>query len=336
MPKIISDSSGLGAISTAKNVVAGGVSGAIQQRADQQGGAVQAQENFQNKVSYVAGVIGGQGVYGFTKSKAAQISPYANLTQQAISSPGEVIQMAQTYVDDNGQKQVVPGAIRQVITPNSSYIEVRGKTGETQIVSRKGAGHSGMQQNDVVYQDLMVEGDSLVVAKSKGGGNSTYRIDSGGARVPASVVVASNPNQLLGSPLITPHAAPKQQISVPSYNQAVDSGQFYVEDAKQSGMKNMQVVIEKDRSFLQAQQGDQTYRISPYYAGDARLPNESTKTITVTLDNYSLAPTNSNEEYVPNFEISSMLPSKNLEQVEKRLNKRKMIEEARRKQGILG
>lgn len=129
-------------------------------------------------------------------------SPYQRQTQEAIQTPSEVIQMARTVTDPNGNQQIAPGAIRQVITPNESYIEVQTKGGSTEIVSRKGSGHSKLKSGEVVYQDLSVMNDSLVPVQSKGSQSSTYRLDSGGARIPSHVEVAQDPSSLLSSTLL--------------------------------------------------------------------------------------------------------------------------------------
>ena len=113
-------------------------------------------------------MMGARG-YRFMGATAAAkfASPYQRQTQEAIQTPSEVIQMARTVTDPNGNQQIAPGAIRQVITPNESYIEVQTKGGSTEIVSRKGSGHSKLKSGEVVYQDLSVMIDFLYLFNQK-------------------------------------------------------------------------------------------------------------------------------------------------------------------------
>lgn len=323
----------------AKNTAVGAYQGAVDYNIEQAGGAVNAQQNFQNKAGYAAGLVFGAKAYQGVKNLTSRQSPYANSTQQAISSPAEAIQMAETFIDSQGHKQIAPGAIRQVTTPNESYIEVRGKTGESQIVSRKASGHSGLRENDVVYQDLDVQGDALVVSQPKGVGSSTYRIDSGGARVPSQVEITQNPNTLLGSPVLSSQHRSQQKANAPSYNQAVDSGQFYVEDLQDLNMENVQVVVEKDRSYVQASKNGMVYRVSPNYSGDTQLGSSDSKVINVDIKQNSLTRTDTRSEddkYITSLNINTLVPSKEFSRIQGRLNKRELLEQARRKQGLLG
>ena len=337
-----------------------GFSGAMNYVVDQAGGAVEAQSKYQNTTGYVAGMLFGAKGYQVGKSIAYRFSPIQQQVQKEIYSPSEVIQMAKTTTDDYGNTLIAPGAIRQVITPNESYIEVQTKSGEIQTVSRKGAGHSGLRRGDVVYQDLAVQGDSLVVSAPKGLDSTTYRLDSGGGRVASSIKVESNPNELLGSPRISSQHRAQQLVQVPMYSQSVDSGQFYIDDLRSQGLQNVQVVIEKDRQFVTAQKEGMTYRVSPIFAGDTKLDSNQTVQIPVTVKNNKLVPnstTNSNvavqshvetingiyepvnkadTPYYSSKPVESLMISRQALRAQRGLDKRKALDEVRRKQGLLG
>ncbi|MDQ0273492.1 type IV secretion system protein [Cytobacillus purgationiresistens] len=331
--------------------------------AEQSGGAVQAQQNFQNVAGYSAGMLFGAKAYQGAKSLASRHSPFANQVQNEIKSPSEVIQMAQTVTDDHGNKMIAPGAIRQVFTPNESYVEVRTKSGDSQIVSRKSAGHSGLRSGDVVYQDLDMQGDSLIARSSSSGAPSTYRLDSGGGRVPTPMNLSSNPNELLGNPSLRGRHSPISKPNVPSYSQSVDAGQFHIEDMVDSGMENFQVVMEKDRQFVTGSKEGVTYRLSPIFSGDSRLQNDETIQIPVKVDRKQLKPLSptagssiaiNSTNGTPNMStytdynqtpttpyysaesISELITSRDTLRINRGLNKRKQIDLVRRKQGLLG
>ncbi|PEZ67370.1 hypothetical protein CN371_27000, partial [Bacillus thuringiensis] len=55
-------------------------------------------------------------------------------------------------------------------------------------------------------------------------------------------------------------------------NHKVDNGHFYMSDLDQGGYKNVQMVVERDRSYMVATTTDGTVsRISPFGKGDTRL-----------------------------------------------------------------
>lgn len=334
---------------------------AVQTLADANGGAVNAQSQLTSKAGYGAAIIGGVGGYAAGKRVASKLSPYKSAVQESISSPSEVMQMAQTTTDDRGVRQIAPGAVRQVITPDESYIEVKTNSGESRIVSRKGAGHPGLGKGETVYQDLQMQDDSLVVSQPKGSKSGAYRLDSGGGRIPSNVAVQSNPNSLLGTGQSNSRHTPVQKQNAPLFNQNVDSGSFYVEDMQQANMSDVQVVVQKDQQYMTAQKDGKTYRVSPIFAGDNRLGTNETRTIPMTVKNSSLKPNispgsdiavqsnvnggSANEDYytsnslggmVVSREYEQMMPNKQMERVRKTQAKRAALDAVRRKQGILG
>lgn len=356
-------------VKTAGPSVKAGWDNAVTSIAEQSGGAVQAHANYQNSVAYGSGLLFGASGYEKSKNMANRFSPFRQQAQSEIRSPGEVIQMAQTTTDDYGNVQIAQGAIRQVTTADSSYIEVRTKSGEKQIVSRMGSGHSGMRKGDVVYQDLGVDGDQLVASNLGGrNGSSTYRVDSSGARVASTIAIDNDPTALLGNPRISETHQSINRREVPVYNQAVDSGGFYTDDLTANGFENVQVVIEKDRQFITANKAGETYRVSQIYSGDSRLGSKTVQ-IPVEVQNGVISPayvegsevavvstiknTDSGgnievEENIPYYSTTStqglidesgikeMMNSKHTSRANRSVEQRKLVDERRRKQGLLG
>lgn len=338
------------------------------------GGGVESYRKDQGNVAFIGGTLLGHRGHEMGAKLATKTSLFKGAASQEIHTPSEAIQMARTVIDENGNVRVAPGAIRQVIKPNESYIEVQTKSGDVQRVSRMSAGHSGLKKGDVVYQDLDVQDDMIVPARGKGGASGTYRLDSGGAKVPSDVQVQQNPNTLFNRPIgkkATNQFGQQAAPSLPIYNQRVDSGQFYVEDLKAQGLQNPQVVVEKGRQFVTAQKDGQTYRVSPIYSGDTRMNMDETVTIPVQVNNNKIQPTNvsgmentimtkqskvrkpssktivydevvdsPDHEYAtstrPQQMMAELLPSKHTERVKTSLERRKALDEGRRKQGLLG
>lgn len=350
----VNSGSGLG--TQISSALKGGYQGGVNQIMEQQGGSVEAQAKLQNMAGYTAGAIFGTKGYQMGKNASLALSPFKSQVQDDIQSVSEVIQMARTTTDQHGNTQIAPGAIRQVITKDASYIEVQTKSGTTQTVSRKGAGHSTLKQGEVVYQDLQAVDDSLIVAQSKGGQSSTYRLDSGGGKIPSRVQVTQNPTTLLSDSVQgSVKAAPVQKASLPIYNQKVDSGQFTVEDIKASGMDSPQVVVEKNRQYVTAQKEGVTYRVSPVYSGDTRLGSSETVNIPVQVSGSQIKPskrvavgsigvkTDTGDSYYSSkgiegliVGVEEMLPSKHGAHANRSVEKREYLDAVRRKQGLLG
>ncbi len=274
------------------NAMQGFTKGMMSEHIAQNGGdAALAQSQFTNAAGYAGALVLGRTGLKIAQSGATRMSsPYTQAVQEQIASPSEVISMAQTITDDYGNTKIASGAIRQVITRDSSHVEVRTNSGEIMTVSRIGAGAESLKKGDVVYQDLTVEGDSLVVAQGSKGGSSTYRLDSGGAKIQTPVEVNSSHNSLLGNPTASANHAPVKRDDIPVYNQRVETGSFFTEDIVSTGMKNPQVIVEKGRQYVTADKDGQTYRISPIYGGDTRLNNNDVVTIPVEISNGQLQP----------------------------------------------
>jgi hypothetical protein len=304
--------------------------------------AIGKEHAFTQALGYGGAVIGGATGYRIGANLARKISPFKSAVAEQISEPSDVIQMAQTTTDDNGNVQVAPGALRMVTTADASYLQVRTKTGDSRIVSRMGAGHSGLRKGETVYQDLSVQDDNLVQTPIKGANTSVYRLDSGGGKIPVQTSLNVSPNHLLGN-----HnrkgASNNSRQEVLSYNQQVDEGQFFMQDIGNHNMEQVRVVIERNRSYVAASKGGQDYRVSPYYAGDTRLQNSQSVQMNCALSGNTLRTSeviqyengqssNNSSDYVSSLDINKMLPMS----PNKRNQERVQYEALRRNQGLIG
>jgi trimeric autotransporter adhesin len=240
---------------------------------------IAAQKAFSDKVGYMGGVMLGTKGYTLGSQLATKINPHNKAVNRQISEPGEVMQMAQKVIGDNGTEQIANGAVRMVTTADESYIQVRTRTGEVQQVSKTGRGDSGLKSGEVVYQDLNVQDGAFVPNVLKGTKTSAYKMDSTGSKVPFNRIINTAPNSLLAnnSPIGVQDYSQKQP-----YNQAVDTGQFNLGDlTKQKLTQNVELVVNREQSYLQATNNGQTYRVSKIAPGDPRLTEEITQKVTV-------------------------------------------------------
>lgn len=240
---------------------------------------VQRHVGYKNGIAFAGGLIGG--VTGYQKAARAAVShnPYNKGLNNQIGEISEIKQMAESYTDASGISQVSSGAIRMVTDNNQSYLQVRDKTGHYRSVSRIGSGDSSLSNGQTVYQELSLHNDRLTA-------NTTpFYFDSGGAKVEHGRPVNVNPNRLVANR----HSGnmPKE---IQSYNQNVDSGQFYVSDLA-ANFNNVQHVIERNRSYVVAtnDNGEQ-YRVSRYGDGDARLSPDETVYQSCEVNNLKLNP----------------------------------------------
>ncbi|GEL05525.1 hypothetical protein [Rummeliibacillus stabekisii] len=329
-----------------------GKQGMVNQSIINQGGAVQAENSFVNSAGMAGGMLLGTKGYQVAKKFAVKHSPYKNQVESQISAPSEVIQMAQTITDDRGETKIAPGAIRQVVTQDSSHIEVLTKSGIRRVVSRMAAGHSGMNKGDVVYQDLDMQNDMLIPMNT-GKGLGSYRLDSGGGRIPSSIPINTNPNNILGNPLRSGQTNTPAMPKASVLNQKVDAGNFFIENIAEEGMDKVQVVIDKGSQYVTGQKDGKTYRISPIFAGDTRIKADQSVAIPVSVKNGRLeAESNmlnsviakSNDSDTTDYFsskgvkglINDMVPSKHQQHAQKSAELRKYADQVRRKQGLLG
>ncbi|KOO48177.1 glycine zipper family protein [Priestia koreensis] len=295
------------------------------------------QEGFRNTVSFVAGVAGGVKMYQTGAKLAMKHNPYNQAANLAIKEVSDIAQMAQTVSGPQGVKQIAGNAIQLVTTPEQSYIQVRDHSGQTQVVSRYGTGNPTLTKGQVAYQDLTLQ-NGMLVNNTPNGKPVSYTVDSGGSKIPLSFVPAINPNQLLVNQRQT--AQPKAEI--PAFNQKVDSGSYYVQDVTQHTPKQVRMVVERDRSYMVAQNAQgETYRISPYQQGDARLAQGETVYTNCKLSDSKLI---KEESYMskgmgetPYDYTSSADPNEYVPyQPNKRLAKRKEADRFRQAQGVGG
>lgn len=262
-----------------------------------EGNAVANQSKFNNAVGYIGGVALGAKGYQIGSNIGTKVNPFNRSVNQQISEPSEVMHMAQTVTDEYGNQSIANGAVRMITTPNESYVQVRTKSGETRTVSRLGRGDSSLNKGEVVYQDLNVESGAFVTKNLPGTQTSAYKLDSGGAKIPSNRSINVNPNSLLANRALKGANTPTE---IQSYNQKVDSGQFYFDDLRTEQFTNVELIVERGRSYLQGNKAGNSYRISQYQEGDARLPVGQSISKQVTIQNHRLVSNPSASEYEVN------------------------------------
>ncbi|MGE7983619.1 type IV secretion system protein [Solibacillus sp. NPDC093137] len=279
-------------MNTFGNAVSSASQAASQQIVANYGGdAVKAQQAITQSAGFAGGVLLGRRGMEMAQGGALGVmtrTGLGNAVQAQVSSASEIIQMAHKVQDENGNMQVAPGAIKQVTTRDGSYVQVRTASGETRTVSRIGAGSESLKKGEVIYQDMTSsDGSTMEIAKVGNTGVSTYKMDSGGARIPVQHDV-QNPMALIGGATSSPVHGHVSRPVAPPLQQRVDAGTYHTEDlasAVQSGqLSNVQVVIDKGQQYLTADSGGQTYRVSPVTKGDARMSNNQSISIPVEVN----------------------------------------------------
>ncbi|WP_242264202.1 type IV secretion system protein [Bacillus cereus group sp. BfR-BA-01400] len=236
------------------------------------GNAAERHYNTTKGLSYAAGVIGGGGAYQATARMVSKHNPYNKAVQTEAKEIQEIQGMVPT-TDATGRQSVAQGAVRLVTTNNKSWIEAKDSSGMTQVVSRYGSGDSSIRSGQVVYQDLNISDGQLTQYRNGMKATPAYIQDSSGGKISIDRSININPNQLVGNQ----NQRPLQQKAVFSeppltVNHKVDNGHFYMSDLDQGGYQNVQMVVERDRSYMVATTTDGTVsRISPFGKGDTRL-----------------------------------------------------------------
>ncbi|MCU7668456.1 hypothetical protein [Bacillus thuringiensis] len=237
------------------------------------GNAAERHYNVTKGLSYTAGVIGGAGAYQATARMVSKHNPYNSAVRTEAKEIQEIQQMVPTTTDHTGAQSVVKGAVRLVTTNNKSWIEAKDASGMTQVVSRYGSGDSSIRSGQIVYQDLNISDGQLTQYRNGAKASPAYIQDSSGGKININRSINVNPNQLVGNQ----NQRPLQQKPVfneppLTVNHKVDNGHFYMSDLDQGGYKNVQMVVERDRSYMVAITTDGTVsRISPFGKGDTRL-----------------------------------------------------------------
>lgn len=237
------------------------------------GNAAERHYNVTKGLSYAAGVIGGAGAYQATARMVSKHNPYNKAVQTEAKEIQEIQGMVPTTTDATGRQSVAQGAVRLVTTNNKSWIEAKDSSGMTQVVSRYGSGDSSIRSGQVVYQDLNISDGQLTQYRNGMKATPAYIQDSSGGKISIDRSININPNQLVGNQ----NQRPLQQKAVFSeppltVNHKVDNGHFYMSDLDQGGYQNVQMVVERDRSYMVATTTDGTVsRISPFGKGDTRL-----------------------------------------------------------------
>ncbi|RXJ13078.1 hypothetical protein ETJ91_26295 [Bacillus albus] len=237
------------------------------------GNAAERHYNVTKGLSYAAGVIGGAGAYQATARMVSKHNPYNKAVQTEAKEIQEIQRMVPTTTDHTGTQSVAKGAVRLVTTNNKSWIEAKDSSGMTQVVSRYGSGDSSIRSGQMVYQDLNIADGQLTQYRNGMKASPAYIQDSSGGKISINRSINVNPNQLVGNQ----NPRPLQQKPVfneppLTVNHKVDNGHFYMSDLDQGGYKNVQMVVERDRSYMVATTTDGTVsRISPFGKGDTRL-----------------------------------------------------------------
>ncbi|HGA1022305.1 TPA: hypothetical protein ACIQN7_002642 [Bacillus cereus] len=237
------------------------------------GNAAERHYNVTKGLSYAAGVIGGAGAYQATARMVSKHNPYNKAVQTEAKEIQEIQGMVSTTTDATGRQSVAQGAVRLVTTNNKSWIEAKDSSGMTQVVSRYGSGDSSIRSGQVVYQDLNISDGQLTQYRNGMKATPAYIQDSSGGKISINRSININPNQLVGNQ----NQRPLQQKPVFSeppltVSHKVDNGHFYMSDLDQGGYQNVQMVVERDRSYMVATTTDGTVsRISPFGKGDTRL-----------------------------------------------------------------
>ena len=237
------------------------------------GNAAERHYNVTKGLSYAAGVIGGAGAYQATARMVSKHNPYNKAVQTEAKEIQEIKGMVPTITDATGRQSVAQGAVRLVTTNNKSWIEAKDSSGVTQVVSRYGSGDSSIRSGQVVYQDLNISDGQLTQYRNGMKATPAYIQDSSGGKISINRSININPNQLIGNQ----NQRPLQQKPVFSeppltVSHKVDNGHFYMSDLDQGGYQNVQMVVERDRSYMVATTTDGTVsRISPFGKGDTRL-----------------------------------------------------------------
>ncbi|MCM3222979.1 hypothetical protein M3644_24810 [Bacillus cereus] len=237
------------------------------------GNAAERHYNVTKGLSYAAGVIGGAGAYQATARMVSKHNPYNSAVRTEAKEIQEIQQMVPTTTDHTGAQSVVKGAVRLVTTNNKSWIEAKDASGMTQVVSRYGSGDSSIRSGQVVYQDLNISDGQLTQYRNGAKASPAYIQDSSGGKININRSINVNPNQLVGNQSQRP-LQQKPVFNEPplTVNHKVDNGHFYMSDLDQGGYKNVQMVVERDRSYMVATTTDGTLsRISPFGKGDTRL-----------------------------------------------------------------
>jgi hypothetical protein len=287
---------------------------------------MERQAGFKNAVAFGSGMIGGINGYQKGANFGMTHNPYNNLVQQGASEVSEIAQMA------------TRGTVQLVTTDNQSYIQVRDKSGKTQIVSRQGSGDSSLNKGEIVYQDLNVQDGAIVPKMIDGTNSSAYMVDSGGGKIPLNRSINVNPNRLVSNrnvPVQTP-------VDVQPYSQQVENGQYYVDDVVAHSQQNIRMVTERNRSYIVAQDSRGVeHRISPYGQGDTKLSEGETVYTDCQVSNKRLKTervytinqeTNvqTDVEHRTNVDPNELLPKKQ----NPRLNQRNERETLRHHQGV--
>jgi len=276
---------GQGFVQTLKNMAS---SGSGQYQLATNTNAVEKEANFRNAWATVGGIAMGVSGYQAMARTSNKLNPYSKPASSMVSEVSEVAQMAQRTIDDKGMEHIADGAIRMVTTNNKSFIEVRDRTGQTQVVSNYGSGDGNLRKGQVVYQDLDYRNGSLQIKTMPGTNQSAYMQDSGGSKQMYERTINVNPNKLFANQSMNQKNQPVR-YNVPSFNEKVDVGTYHIQDMMNDKVQDIKYKVERDRSYIVGTVGNQEVRLSPYGNGDARLSQDEQIVSRCSIANHKLA-----------------------------------------------
>lgn len=310
------------------------------------------QLEYKNTLAFAAGVIGGEKAYQKVSMSVGSNNPYSSYIQDAVMEVGDIENYAQKVPArlDNGEtvQQVAKDAIRLVVEPERSFVQVKGEDGQYVRVTPYGMGCSELKPGEVLYQDQAIYNKTLVPRGVQGSNATYYKTDSNGFRSIANHEVPIQATDLISSRHQVINA--EQEVHYDSFNTDVDQGNFTLKDFKENSMdKKVTWVVEKNRSYLVMNgPNNKKSRITPYFDGNPRLPFGETlfKEFVVegsrlhgfskgqNLNSYRLGvdgePLLVDPEAFPTVDVNKYLrPEPN-----KRLMRRSLIEQRRSKQGV--
>ncbi|GAB6502747.1 type IV secretion system protein [Bacillus cereus] len=315
--------------------------------------AEQKQMQMQKTFSFAAGVLGGEKAYQKVAGLTTQHSPYAAKIQDSVMEVGDIVRYAQKeQVFDPQTNQTVEripnNAIRMVVEPERSFLQVKGEDGRYVRVSPYGVGSSELKQGEVLYQDQAIVDNTLVPRSIQGSNSTFYKLDSMGLKSITDHVVPAKASDLLSNRHQIINA--EQVVHFDSFSPEVDQGNFTLKDFSEHSADNKATwVVEKNRSYMvMNDHNNRKLRVTPYFDGNPQLPFGETifkefiveggrlKGFSkgVNLNAYRVSgngePLLVDPELFPNVDVNTYLrPEPN-----KRLMRRKLVEERRFKQGV--
>lgn len=238
--------------------------------------AEQRQLQYQNTISFAAGVLGGEKAYQMAATSMRKNNPYSSYIQNSVMEVGDIADYAQkVMVEDNYGNMIETigkDAIRMVVEPDRSFLQVKGDDGKYVRVSAFGAGSSDLQQGEVLYQDQAIIDNTLVPRAVQGSNSSFYKADSQGFKTIADYNIGTRASDLIANRQQVMNA--EREVHFDTFSPEVDQGNFTLKDFQSNASSDVVTwVVEKNRSFMVMNtDNDKQVRITPYFEGNQSLP----------------------------------------------------------------